>query len=205
MENPHHTPERAELGCASVAPEETPVRALPNAWVTLSCDDVAMPDVAFALQPLPEPPAQVIYLAGPVPRDNGAGAWHPEAIDELARAGFLGTIAVPRLPPDAAPDAASQVRWECAAMSRADALLFWVPRALWSLPGLTTDLEWGIWHDSGKAVLGAPPDAPRMRYLRFYAELAGAPQANSLRDAARAATAIAASRVQAASPEVRDR
>lgn len=156
-------------------------------------------DVAFAFERLPEPPAQVIYLAGPVPRDDGNDgvvSWHFDAINALANAGFRGTVAVPRLPPGAEADSATQVLWEHAAMSRADALLFWIPRALWSLPGLTTNLEWGVWHDSGKAVLGAPPGAPRMRYLRFYAELAGAPQAESLRDAARAAATIAARRTQ---------
>ena len=163
----------------------------------MPCEDVAVPDVAFAFERLPEPPARVIFLAGPVPRDDGndgVAAWHVDAINALDSAGFHGTIAVPRLPPGVKADSAAQVVWEHAAMSRADALLFWIPRVLWSLPGLTTNLEWGVWHGSGKAVLGAPPGAPRMRYLRFYAELAGAPQAESLRDAARAAAAIAASR-----------
>lgn len=79
-------------------------------------------------------------------------------------------------------------------MVRADALLFWIPRVLWTLPGLTTNLEWGIWHDSGKAVLGAPPGTPRMRYLEYYAKVAGAPQAETLHDAARIAVDLAAGR-----------
>ena len=63
-------------------------------------------------------------------------------------------------------------------MERADALMFWIPRRLWDLPGLTTNLEWGVWHQSGKVVLGAPPGTPKMRYLRHYADRAGAPQLN---------------------------
>jgi hypothetical protein len=72
--------------------------------------------------------------------------------------------------------------WEDATQCRADALAFWVPRDLEHLPGLTTNLEWGIWHASGKAVLGAPPDAPRMGYLRYWARRAEAPIADTLED-----------------------
>lgn len=145
----------------------------------------------YAFEVLPAPPMRVLYLAGPVPRDGAEGAWHGEAIEECRAAGFDGAIAVPSLRAGRAEDPAGQIAWEHSAMLRADALLFWIPRVLWTLPGLTTNLEWGIWHDSGKAVLGAPPDTPRMRYLRFYAERAGAPQADSLRRAAQLAITLA--------------
>lgn len=145
----------------------------------------------FALESLPPRPARAIYLAGPVPRDPAEGGWHGEAVEELRACGYEGAIVVPRLRADRGSDADAQTTWEHSAMKRADSLLFWIPRALWTLPGLTTNLEWGIWHDSGKAVLGAPPDAPKMRYLRFYADLAGAPQANTISEAARLAAAIA--------------
>jgi hypothetical protein len=98
---------------------------------------------------------------------------------------------VPRLRPGAAADSDAQRKWEHRAMARADALLFWIPRVLWTLPGLTSNLEWGIWHDSGKAVLGAPPSTPKMSYLRFYAKIGGAPQATSLAEAAEIAVELA--------------
>ena len=140
--------------------------------------------IVHALEPVPEPPAKAIYLAGPVPRDPAEASWHDEAIEEIRRVGFRGYVIVPRLRPGNSADSPGQTKWEYDSMTRADALLFWIPRVLWELPGLTSNLEWGVWHDSGKAVLGAPPNAPRMGYLRFYAELAGAPQASSLGDAA---------------------
>jgi hypothetical protein len=140
---------------------------------------------------LPEEGERLVYLAGPVPRDAGEHAWHAEAIQECRAAGFDGVIAVPRLRVGTVKDPDSQIAWEHAAMSRADALLFWIPRVLWELPGLTTNLEWGVWHDSGKTILGAPPGTPRMRYLRFYAQRAGAPQTESLTDAARLAVQLA--------------
>jgi nucleoside 2-deoxyribosyltransferase len=139
------------------------------------------------------PPAgeRLVYLAGPVPRESAEPTWHDKAITECRKAGFEGTIAVPRLRAGTSDDPNSQIAWEHTAMSRADALLFWVPRVLWDLPGLTTNLEWGVWHDSGKAVLGAPAGTPRMRYLHFYAQRAGAPQADSLAETARLAVQIA--------------
>jgi nucleoside 2-deoxyribosyltransferase len=133
----------------------------------------------------------LVYLAGPVPRESAEPAWHDEAIEECRKAGFEGTIAVPRLHAGTDEDPDAQIAWEHAAMSRADALLFWIPRVLWELPGLTSNFEWGVWHDSGKAVLGAPAGTPRMRYLRFYAQRAGAPQAESLAETARLAVRIA--------------
>jgi nucleoside 2-deoxyribosyltransferase len=147
--------------------------------------------VIHAFEELPGEDERLVYLAGPVPRDRAQGSWHSEAIEACRAAGFDGVIAIPRLPEGTPDDPDGQIAWEHAAMSRADALLFWVARVLWDLPGLTTNLEWGIWHDSGKAVLGAPADAPRMRYLRFYAERAQAPRAQTLTDAARLAVVIA--------------
>ncbi|GAA2388930.1 hypothetical protein Cme02nite_71470 [Catellatospora methionotrophica] len=58
--------------------------------------------------------------------------------------------------------------------------MFWVPRDLATLPGFTTNVEWGRWESSGRVVLGAPADAPGMRYLAHYARLHGAPVADTL-------------------------
>ncbi len=143
------------------------------------------------MDPLPGPGTAVVYLAGPMPRDPTEPSWHAEAVQELRAAGLDGVVVDPT-PRHAWPqDADAQVDWELGAMGRADALLFWVPRVLWSMPGLTTNLEWGFWCRSGKAVLGAPPDAPKMRYLRRYALLSGAPQASSLPETARLAVRLA--------------
>lgn len=38
------------------------------------------------------------------------------------------------------------------------------------LPGHTTDVEFGHWCSSGKAILGQPPRAPHTAYLRFMAD-----------------------------------
>ena len=64
----------------------------------------------------------------------------------------------------------------------ADVIVFWIPRDLDTLPGFTTNIEWGAWHRSGKVVLGAPPDAPKMRYLAANAEVHHIPFSYTLRD-----------------------
>ncbi len=38
------------------------------------------------------------------------------------------------------------------------------------MPGLTTNVEFGYWATSGKAILGQPPRAPHTAYLRFIAD-----------------------------------
>jgi hypothetical protein len=152
-------------------------------------------DLIYVLEPIPRSPTKTIFLAGPVPREADVESWHDEAAREIGQTGFRGSVVVPRPRPGApVADTDEQRRWERDAMLRSDALLFWIPRVLWTLPGLTSNLEWGIWHDSGKAVLGAPPWAPRMSYLRFYAEIGGAPQATSLPDAAQIAVDLALGR-----------
>ena len=40
----------------------------------------------------------------------------------------------------------------------------------------------GAWHDSGRVVFGTPPDAPKNRYLRYYADKYAVPTATTLAD-----------------------
>ncbi|APU88959.1 hypothetical protein Rctr197k_162 [Virus Rctr197k] len=66
----------------------------------------------------------------------------------------------------------AQVDWEDAAMERAGTLMFWVPRDMRRLPGLTTNVEYGFYlaqrpHD---IVLGFPPDAVHVQYFLDKAE-----------------------------------
>lgn len=147
--------------------------------------------VVRLMEELPPAGRSAIYLAGPISRDPAARGWRQDAVRELREVDFDGVVIDPT-PQDGWPaDARAQIDWEIAALDRADAVLFWVPRVLWELAGLTTNLEWGAWYRSGKAVLGAPPDAPKMQYLRRYADHSGAPQAESLREAVRIAVQLA--------------
>lgn len=150
-----------------------------------------MLEVIRLMEELPTRRVQAVYLAGPVPRDPAERGWHDDAVAEFHATRFDGVVVDPRPRAGWPDDPDAQIDWEAAAMQRADALLFWVPRRLWDLPGLTTNLEWGAWYRSGKAVLGSPPDAPKMRYLRHYADRARAPQADSLPEAVQIAIRLA--------------
>ncbi|WP_406286500.1 NUDIX hydrolase [Embleya sp. NBC_00896] len=114
-----------------------------------------------------------VFLAGPTPRAPHVASWRPGALD-LIRERWRGpgrlVVFVPE-PGDGHSWPTHQVQrdWELRQLDRSDRVVFWLPRDLRDLPGLTTNDEWGWLKDSGRAVLGTPPDAPRVRYQRAYA------------------------------------
>ena len=63
----------------------------------------------------------------------------------------------------------------------ADAIVFWVPRDIeGGMPAFTTNFDWGKWQASGKCVLGAPPNADKVRYLIEDAERLNIPYREDL-------------------------
>jgi hypothetical protein len=76
----------------------------------------------------------------------------------------------------------AQVEWELEMLERADCLMFWIPRNMETLPGLTTNDEFGAYKNSGKVILGTPPDAVSVKYQRWYAKKLGIPTFNTLSD-----------------------
>ncbi|OGY92805.1 MAG: hypothetical protein A3B31_02870 [Candidatus Komeilibacteria bacterium RIFCSPLOWO2_01_FULL_53_11] len=131
-----------------------------------------------------EPPSswtKSLFLAGPTPRDKSVPSWRPEALRLLEEASYDGVVFVPENRGGTVKvDYTGEVEWEELCLNLADVVLFWVPREMKTMPALTTNIEWGVWHDSGKAVLGAPPDAKHVRYLRYYAEKMHIPTAETL-------------------------
>jgi nucleoside 2-deoxyribosyltransferase len=139
--------------------------------------------IVYARQPLPEV-KPLLFLAGPTPRDPDVRSWRPEALALLAELNYTGAVASPEDESEgvmtAYPD--EQVRWEWAALDRADGIVFWVPRDLKTLPGFTTNVEFGLYCRSGKALLGYPKRAAKMRYLHLLAERFGVPVLHDLRE-----------------------
>lgn len=123
-----------------------------------------------------------IFLAGPTPREERpVPSWRPRALASLRRQGFNGNVFVPE--PGAGahwPDYIEQVRWEHRWLDAAEVVLFWVPRDMDTMPAMTTNVEFGMYMRSGKAVIGAPSGAPHMRYWEATAEEYGIPYSRSL-------------------------
>jgi 8-oxo-dGTP pyrophosphatase MutT (NUDIX family) len=137
--------------------------------------------VVYAKEPLPTEVRKTIFLAGPTPRDNNIKSWRPAAIHHLEELGFDGHVFVPEDRDGTFKgDYDDQVMWETDALNRADVIAFWVPRNMKDMPALTTNVEWGMWADSGKAVIGWPGSAEKIRYLQRMAGLLKVPTAESL-------------------------
>ncbi len=147
-------------------------------------------DIVYAREPLPTKMVKSIFLAGPTPRKEGVKSWRESALKLLAGLGYDGHVFVPE-PADGvwSSDYTKQVLWEDEAMNQADCILFWVPRDMDTLPGLTTNDEWGHWKDSGKVVFGSPPDAPHTKYQRYFADKFAVPCFDTLVDTLKAALA----------------
>lgn len=129
-----------------------------------------------------------VFVAGPSPRTDDVASWRPHA-EALLRQRWQGPGDLVVFVPEArgytldALNNPGQIAWEEAALRWSDQILFWVPRDLDELPGLTTNVEFGRWEASGRCVLGAPPDAVEVDYLRHYAHRHHVPVVDSLDEA----------------------
>lgn len=150
--------------------------------------------LVYAGDPLPQGPS--VFLAGPTPRSEDVPSWRPDAIRELgAQWGGSGRLAVVIPEPSGRPwpyhD--NQAEWETVGREGAAAILFWIPRDLRTLPGFTTNVEFGMDVTTGRAVLGCPPDCPnpeRNRYLIWLARRHGVPVTSTLPATVAAALAL---------------
>lgn len=126
-------------------------------------------NIIYAKEEISTAKKPVVFLAGPTPRSVNVKSWRPEAIKLFGELGFEGTLLIPEDRNGLILDYGNQVEWEEEGLIRADCIMFWIPRNIDTLPGFTTNIEWGTWHKSGKVILGAPQGAPKMRYIRYYA------------------------------------
>ena len=145
-------------------------------------------EVVYAHESAPESYSRSLFLAGPTPRSADVASWRPEALRIIERRGYDGVVFVPE-PRDGnwLDGYINQIEWEEKHLHMADCILFWIPRDLTTLPGFTTNVEWGAWQDSGKVVLGMPQDAPSTRYLRYYADKLYVDTASTLEETINAA------------------
>ncbi|MFE9557151.1 nucleoside 2-deoxyribosyltransferase domain-containing protein [Streptomyces sp. NPDC006692] len=160
----------------------------------MSADPAVPLDLVRVVHVDEEPPdawSAAVYLCGPTPGDPRRPSWRPAAVAAL-RTGWSGegTLVVFVPEPSAGgnyPAYAGQVAWEEEAMRLSDVVLFWIPRDMARLPGLVSNIKWGAWCRSGRAVLGAPPRAERMEYLLHFAKALQVPVEQTVEDTVRAA------------------
>lgn len=124
--------------------------------------------VIYSDQILPEDLTSSIFLAGPTPRDKITKSWRPEAIQILTDSGFTGKVFIPEhKDPNVGYDYLTQVEWEQKALENSTAIVFWVPRDLKTMPAMTTNVEFGIYHKQPNVFYGRPNSAPKCGYLDF--------------------------------------
>lgn len=146
-------------------------------------------EIVYAGEAMPEKITKTIFLAGPTPRNRDeVSSWRPEAIETLKELGYDGVVFVPELRnPTKGHNYDTQVEWEEEMLNAADCIVFWVPRDLShdtnnypKMAALTTNVEWGVWSDSGKVVLGYPENADKVGYLKYYADKHNVPVSDTL-------------------------
>ncbi|MFE4857337.1 nucleoside 2-deoxyribosyltransferase domain-containing protein [Streptomyces sp. NPDC056670] len=139
-----------------------------------------------------------VFLAGPTPdRSEPVPSWRPDAL-ALIDAQWTDLEPLTVLSPESrdgirAGRYEDQVDWETEARGSADAILFWIPRDMRTMPGMTTNVEFGLDVSTGRAVLGCPTDCPnpeRNRYLAYVAVRHGVPVCTTLADAVAEALAL---------------
>lgn len=116
-----------------------------------------------------------IMLLGPTPRSEKVASWRPKALSLLQEKKFWGYVVIPedrQLETFDETKKNEQYRWEWNAIDRVRCTMFWIPRTMSKLPGLTTNIEIG-WIAAlypRKTVIGLPPEAQHVGYIRQLAQ-----------------------------------
>ena len=119
-----------------------------------------------------------IFLAGPTPRLESVESWRPEFIKKLKESGYNGVVLIPEMrnPNDWKRENGfaydKQIDWEEEAMEKASTIVFWIPREMYTMPALTTNIEFGYWYAKypSKLIIGIPENAEKCDYIRYKAK-----------------------------------
>lgn len=139
--------------------------------------------IVYSGESVPRSYRKSIFLAGPTPRSSKVKSWRPEALKILESFGYDGVVFLPEFRKGKKPRGwtyEKQCDWEHRCLDMADIILFWVPRKLRTMPAFTTNVEFGLYANSGKIVLGAPKNTHKMRYFKFVSEKLMIPYSETL-------------------------
>ena len=146
--------------------------------------------VIYAGEDAPNIIVKSIFLVGPSPRGGIGYNWRIDALQILSEIGYDGVVFIPlSREGNMKHSYDDQIEWETKHLHMSDVIIFWIPRNLENLPGFTTNVEWGIWFDSGKVVLGYPEGTPKINYLQFHADAEKLTSYNTLRGTLEASVA----------------
>jgi len=147
--------------------------------------------VLYAQEEMESVPAQSIFLAGPSPGTKKHYNWRPEALEILEDIEFEGTVFVPLYRDgEWLDDPEGQMDWELKHLDMASVIVFWIPRDLETLPGFTTNVEYGLYLKSGKIVLGFPKGTPKIDYIEYIGKKNNVPVYYDLEETLRKAVSI---------------
>lgn len=145
----------------------------------------------YAQQPFPEYVERTLFLAGPTPRSADVQSWRPEALEWLKANAQGMHVFVPESGDQAwRKDYDTQVEWESAALARADAIVFWVPRKIETMPAFTTNVEFGLHIAAKRVFYGRPSHAEKIGFLDYHAKALGLPVFTTLTQVLSAATKV---------------
>lgn len=135
-----------------------------------------------------------LFAAGPTSRAhlrNKDGSevlsWRPNFVKELEKHHYSGQVFIPESKHGGfCNDREKQINWEYDHLHMAKLIVFWVPRDLETLPGFTTNCEYGYWLRSGKILYGRPESAHKISYLDWmYKKETGLKPATSMSELVR--------------------
>ena len=107
-----------------------------------------------------------IFLAGPTPRCKQVKSWRPAFCRELEKLKSSCSVFIPEKKNGGwLGNQKQQCEWEYYHLNNASAVVFWIPRDLDSLPGFTTNVEFGYWVKSDRCFYGRPNNAEKIEYL----------------------------------------
>jgi len=125
-------------------------------------------NIVYALEDLSQIKFPTLALIGPTPRTPDVKSWRPSFIKALQNFNFKGTVLVPETSDGSwKQNYDTQIEWEHEMLEKADLLLFWMPREMKTMPGLVSNIEWGMYIKSGKILYGRPVESVKNSYLDY--------------------------------------
>ncbi len=139
-----------------------------------------MLNTVYYKEEMPKGFSKSLFLAGGTSRNyQEVSSWRETALQILDHIGYDGVVFIPEFRDKEEKYSSHEeyIEWEEKYLECADVILFWVPRDLsldskqqLKLPCFTTNIEFGKYINSGKVVFGAPEDAEKVSYMKYYVE-----------------------------------